>query len=149
MKASEDMRAPMAFLLGKLDFMKDFRDFDVKPQGTNYLVVAHAKNDKLPYEEVQMLVTPEYAIQRLVIQGQDQSILTFQFAAEKLNPPVDDSEFKFQMPAGATLVGPDGGPVMAEYVLKYADPAGRDPSSGRRRRLPRRICASASRSKVS
>lgn len=109
LKASDDMRAPMAFLLGKLDFAKDFRDFEVKPDGTNYLVVARAKSDKLPYERVQMLVTPDYEIQRLVINGQDQSILTFQFSGERVNPPVDDSQFKFQMPAGATLVAPEGG----------------------------------------
>jgi outer membrane lipoprotein carrier protein len=109
LKASDDMRAPMAFLLGKLDFAKDFRDFEVKQEGTNYLVVARAKNDKLPYERVQMLVTPEHAIQRLVIDGQDQSILTFQFADEKVNPPVDDAQFKFQMPPGATLTASDGG----------------------------------------
>ena len=109
LKASDDMRAPMAFLLGKLDFMKDFRDFQVKQEGPNYLVVARAKSDKLPYEQVQMLVAPDYSIQRLVIQGQDQSILTFQFAQEKVNPPVDDEQFKFQMPAGAALVAPEGG----------------------------------------
>ena len=66
LKASDDMRVPMAFLLGKLDFAKDFRDFEVKPEGTNYLVVAHPKSDKLPYEKVQMLVTPDHTIQRLV-----------------------------------------------------------------------------------
>lgn len=109
LKASDDMRAPMAFLLGKLDFAKDFRDFEVKQEGPNYLVVARAKNDKLPYERVQMLVTPDHAIQRLVIDGQDQSILTFQFADEKVNPPVDDAQFKFQMPPGATLTASDGG----------------------------------------
>jgi outer membrane lipoprotein carrier protein len=109
LKASDDMRAPMAFLLGKLDFAKDFRDFEVKPEGPNYLVVARAKSDKLPYEKVQMLVTPDHTIQRLVIDGQDQSILTFQFAQEKLNPPVDDAQFKFQMPPGATLVASEGG----------------------------------------
>ena len=37
LKASDDMRAPLAFLLGKLDFAKDFRDFELKPDGTNYL----------------------------------------------------------------------------------------------------------------
>jgi outer membrane lipoprotein carrier protein len=109
LKASDDMRAPMAFLLGKLDFAKDFRDFEVKQEGTNYLVVARAKNDKLPYERVQMLVTPDHAIQRLVIDGQDQSILTFQFTDEKVNPAVDDAQFKFQMPPGATLTASDGG----------------------------------------
>ncbi len=67
LKASEDMRAPLAFLLGKLDFAKDFRDFELKPEGMNYLITAKAKNDKFPYEKVQMLVTPDYEIQRLVI----------------------------------------------------------------------------------
>jgi outer membrane lipoprotein carrier protein len=104
LKESEDMRAPLAFLLGKLDFSKEFREFTVKPDGVNFIVTAKAKSDKLPYEKVEMQVTPDYQIQRLVVNGQDQSILAFQFAQEKLNPAVDDARFKFQMPAGATLV---------------------------------------------
>jgi len=104
LKASEDMRAPLAFLLGKLDFSKEFRDFEVKPDGANVLVTARAKNDKLPYERVEMLVTPDYRISRLVVNGQDGSILSFQFDQEKLNPPVNDALFKFQMPAGASMV---------------------------------------------
>ena len=109
LKASDDMRAPLAFLLGKLDFGKDFRDFEVKPEGANRLVIAKAKNDKLPYANVQMLITPEDQIQRLIVNGQDLSILTFQFDGEKLNPPVDDALFKFQMPADATMVDAEGG----------------------------------------
>jgi outer membrane lipoprotein carrier protein len=109
LKASEDMRAPLAFLLGKLDFAKEFRDFDVKPDGANYVVVtAKAKTDRLPYEKIEMLIAPDYEIQRLVVNGQDLSILTFQFDGEKLNPPVDDALFKFQMPTGATLVDAKG-----------------------------------------
>jgi outer membrane lipoprotein carrier protein len=107
LKASDDMRAPLAFLLGKLDFGKEFRDFDIKPEGANYLITAKAKTDQLPYNGVQMLVTPGFEIQRLVVNGQDLSVLTFQLDGEKLNPPVNDALFKFQMPAGATLV--DGG----------------------------------------
>jgi outer membrane lipoprotein carrier protein len=108
LKASEDMRAPLAFLLGKLDFSKEFRDFEVKPDGANFLVAAKANSDQLPYEKIEMLVTPEYQIQRLVVNGQDQSVLTFQFDQEKLNPAVNDALFKFQMPAGATLVAEGG-----------------------------------------
>ncbi len=108
LKASEDMRAPLAFLLGKLDFSKEFRDFDLKPAGADFLVTARAKNDSLPYEKIEMLITADYQIHRLVVNGQDQSILTFRFDNEKVNPPVDDALFKFQMPAGATLV-PEGG----------------------------------------
>jgi outer membrane lipoprotein carrier protein len=108
LKASDDMRAPLAFLLGKLDFAKDFRDFELKPEGMNYLLTAKAKSDKFPYEQVQMLVTPDYEIERLVISLQDMSLLTFQLDGEKVNPPVDDTLFKFQMPAGATLVDAEG-----------------------------------------
>ncbi|HEX5230052.1 MAG TPA: outer membrane lipoprotein carrier protein LolA [Bryobacteraceae bacterium] len=108
LKASDDMRAPLAFLLGKLDFAKEFRDFEIKPDGANYLITAKAKSDKLPYDKVQMLVTPAFEIQRLVINGQDLSVLTFQLDGERLNPPVNDAQFKFQMPAGATLVDSEG-----------------------------------------
>ncbi len=108
LKASDDMRAPLAFLLGKLDFAKDFRNFDLKPEGAQYLITAKAKSDKLLYGKIQMLVTGDYQIQRLIIDGQDLSILTFQLDDEKLNPPVDDALFKFQMPAGATLVDAEG-----------------------------------------
>ena len=108
LKASDDLRAPLAFLLGKLDFAKDFRNFELKPEGGNYMITANAKNDKVPYEKIQMLVTPDYEIQRLVVNGDDLSLLTFQLDGEKLNPPVNDGVFKFQMPAGATLVDAEG-----------------------------------------
>ncbi len=108
LKASDDMRAPLAFLLGKLDFAKDFRDFEIKPEGGNSVITAKAKTDKLPYEKIQMLVTPDFQIQRLVIDAQDQSTLTFQLDGEKLNPAVDDAQFQFHMPAGATLVDAEG-----------------------------------------
>jgi outer membrane lipoprotein carrier protein len=108
LKASEDMHAPLAFLLGKLDFAKEFRDFDVQPEGANSLITAKARSEKFPYEKIQMLVSPDFEIQRLVIHGQDLSLLTFQLDGEKLNPSVDDALFKFQMPAGATLVQAEG-----------------------------------------
>jgi outer membrane lipoprotein carrier protein len=109
LKASEDMRAPLAFLLGKLDFAKDFRNFEMQPEGANYVITAQAKYDKLPYDKVQMLISPDGQIQRLVVNTQDLAILTFQFDGETLNPPVDDALFKFQMPAGATMVDAEGG----------------------------------------
>jgi len=108
LKASEDMHAPLAFLLGKLDFAKEFRDFELKREGANYLITAKAKNENIRYEMIQMVVTPDFAIQRLVIHGQDLSILTFQLDGEKVNPPVSDALFKFEMPAGATLVDAEG-----------------------------------------
>ena len=108
LKSTDDMRAPLAFLLGKLDFAKEFRGFQIKPDGANYVITAQAKTDKLPYDKVEMLVSPAFEIQRLVVNSPDQSVLTFQLDGEKLNPHVNDALFKFQMPAGATLVDSEG-----------------------------------------
>ena len=109
LKESEDMRAPLAFLLGKLDFNKEFRDFVLKTEGADFVISANAKSDKLPYEKIEMLVTGSWEIRRLVISGQDSSVLVFEFDQEKLNPRVDDSQFKFKMPAGATLASGETG----------------------------------------
>jgi len=108
LKASEDMRAPLAFLLGKLNFSREFKNFQTKPAGTDTLVTAFASSDKLPYGKVEMLVSPSFEIHRLVVTGTDQSILTFTFAGEKVNPKVDDAVFRFHMPPGATLADAEG-----------------------------------------
>ena len=109
LKESDDMRAPLAFLLGKLDFQKEFRDFIVSPQSPFWKIAAKAKNDKLPYEHIEMLIATDYSIQRLIITGQDKSLLDFQFEKEQVNPAVNDALFKFQMPPGATLVNGEAG----------------------------------------
>ena len=109
LKESDDMRAPLAFLLGKLDFQREFRDFIVSPQAPFWKITAKAKSDKLPYEHIEMLIATDYSIQRLIITGQDNSILDFQFEREQVNPTVNDALFKFQMPPGATLVNGEAG----------------------------------------
>ena len=105
LSASEDMRAPLAFLLGKLDFQREFKDFDVKTNTAtaSWDIVAHASSDRLPYTTIEMTVSPDYEITWLKVTGVDQSVLTFSFSGEKLNPPVKDALFKFVMPPGATL----------------------------------------------
>ena len=104
LKESDDMRAPLAFLLGKLDFSKEFRDITMRPDGSDTLVVAKAKSDKLPYDRIEMLVTPSYEIRDLTVNGLDQSVLKFHFDQERLNPEVDDRWFHFQPPPGAKIV---------------------------------------------
>jgi len=103
LKASEDMRAPLAFLLGKLDFSREFKNFEAKPASADTVITAWAASDKLPYDKVEMSVSPAFEIHRLVVTGTDKSILTFTFAGEKVNPKVDDAMFHFRMPPGAIL----------------------------------------------
>ena len=47
LKESEDMRAPLAFLLGKLDFDKEFKSFEVRKDGAQSWIVAQPKSANL------------------------------------------------------------------------------------------------------
>jgi len=101
---SEDLRAPLAFLLGELDFWRDFRRFVTRPEEAGISISAEPKSDQAPYTQVEFLVTPANQISYLRIQGQDQSVMEFRFKAEKLNPRLADGLFRFQPPAGVEVV---------------------------------------------
>ena len=59
LKETEDMRAPMAFLLGRLDFDKDFGRYTARPEDNGVFITAQPKSDRLPYREVSFLVGPD------------------------------------------------------------------------------------------
>jgi outer membrane lipoprotein carrier protein len=110
LKETEDMRAPLAFLLGKLDFRKDFDHFAVSAgDGGGTTITALPKSDKLPYRQVEFTVTPQFEIRKLNVAAQDGSVLSYGFTNEKVNPPVNDKQFRFVLPPGATFVNPGQG----------------------------------------
>lgn len=106
LKETEDMRAPLAFLLGRLDMKKEFRDFALRPgpdAGRTWLT-AQSKNDRAPYDSIEMLITADGSIEELRVAGHDQSLMAFTFKSEHLNPVVNDSLFHFAIPPGADVV---------------------------------------------
>lgn len=104
LKSTDDLRAPMAFLLGKLDLKKEFRSFQTTAVGPDTSLIAEAKSDRLPYEKVQMTIGPDFAIHALTVQGRDGSTLGFEFRNEVLNPALSDQAFRFTPPPGAEVV---------------------------------------------
>ncbi len=104
LKNTEDMRAPLAFLLGKLNMKKEFRAISVRPAENGSWLDAQSKTDRLPYQSIQMLVVGSGQIQQLQVQGRDESITHYQFANERVNPPVADSLFHFRVPVVAEVV---------------------------------------------
>ncbi|MEZ5401266.1 MAG: outer membrane lipoprotein chaperone LolA [Bryobacteraceae bacterium] len=104
LRESDDMRAPLAFLMGRLDFHRDFKKFRTTPEGEDTYVIAEPKSDKAPYTQVAFLVTPDYRIKMLRVNGQDQSIMVYRLENEQTNPSLADGMFQFKMPAGAILV---------------------------------------------
>ena len=103
-KESDDMRAPLAFLLGKLHFDKEFRNVRSAPATGGTRITADPKTDSLPYTKVEFVVGPDSQIRSVQVTGYDQSILQFDFDQEKLNPPLEARLFQFRMPPGAALV---------------------------------------------
>jgi outer membrane lipoprotein carrier protein len=104
LKDTEDMRAPLAFLLGRLDLRKEFRAFETRQGEGGVWLDASAKTDRLPYNKVEMLITPDGSIAKLNVVGRDQSLLSYDFTDEKINLPLGDSLFHFQIPPGAEVV---------------------------------------------
>ncbi|MCL4401374.1 MAG: outer membrane lipoprotein carrier protein LolA [Acidobacteria bacterium] len=104
LKESEDMRAPLAFLLGKLDFSKEFKEITSRSEGGLTIITAKPKTDTLPYTSVEFAVTPDRQIRRVKVTGYDKSVLDFTFTGEKLNPPLESAVFKFKTPPGAEVV---------------------------------------------
>ena len=100
LKEADDMRGPLAFLLGKLDFSRDFDKYETSADGA---ITAIPKNPNLPYSEVTFRTGPDFSIQKLSVKGAE-GVLDYMFDGEQRNPPLMDSLFKFVLPAGAVLI---------------------------------------------
>jgi outer membrane lipoprotein carrier protein len=102
-KETEDMRAPLAFLLGRLHFEKDFQNFQSRQDGAVTAITAEPKSADLAYTKVEFAVSPDFQIRRLQVTGQDHSVHEFKFDQEKMNPPLNGKLFEFQLPPGSML----------------------------------------------
>ena len=103
-KESDDMRAPLAFLLGRLDFQRDFRKFITRQRGSDLSITAEPRSDSAPFTQVEFRVGPAFEIRELEVTGLDNSVMLYRFENEKLNPPLSDKLFRFQPPPGAEIV---------------------------------------------
>jgi outer membrane lipoprotein carrier protein len=104
LKESDDVRVPLAFLLGKLHFDKEFMNVKWRTEGTGLRIVADPKSDSLPYSDVEFLISAQNEIREVKVTGFDKSVLVYTFDQEKLNPTVDPKLFQFKVPAGAEVV---------------------------------------------
>jgi outer membrane lipoprotein carrier protein len=103
-KESDDLRAPLGFLLGKLDFWRDFKRFISRPEGADVRITAEPSSERSPYSQVEFVVSPSREIRYLKILGQDQSVMEFRFSQERLDQPLPESLFRFEPPAGVEIV---------------------------------------------
>jgi outer membrane lipoprotein carrier protein len=114
-KKLEDLRSPLAFLLGKTKLEKELQGLslapDVTPLAAGDVVfrgVPQALADRI--SEIVLEVTPQHQIARIVIQEVDGSSTEYRFNDQKEDVAVADQEFEFRPPPGTEtvddLIGP-------------------------------------------
>ena len=108
-KKLEDVRSPLAFLLGKTKLMKELRGLsaasDIEPLGSGNTVlrgVPTALADQV--SEIILEVTPQGRIVRLAMHGVDGASTEYRFSDQKEDVSIADSRFDFRAPAGTEVV---------------------------------------------
>ena len=111
----EDIRSPLAFLLGKTKLEKELQGLslaaDVTPLQPGNVVlrgVPQALADRI--SEVLVEVTPVHQIARIVIQEVDGAVTEYRFGEMKEDVEIGDARFQFKPPAGTETVEGGLGP---------------------------------------
>jgi outer membrane lipoprotein carrier protein len=109
MRNLDDLRSPLAFLLGKSKLEKELQALsfapDVqpwKPGDAMLRGVPKGLEDRV--SQVLLEITPDHQIARIMIHGLDDSITEYRFSDQKENLEVADGKFRFSAPAGSEVV---------------------------------------------
>ena len=108
-KKLEDVRSPLAFLLGKTKLEKELRGLSVAPDvqalaAGNVVLrgIPTALSDQI--SEIRLEITPDNRIARLVVEGVDGASTEYRFSDQKEDVPIADGRFDFKAPAGTEVV---------------------------------------------
>ena len=108
-KQLDDLRSPLAFLLGKAKLEKELEGLSIAPDASgispgNVVLrgVPKALADRV--NEVVLEITPERLIRRLTIEAADGSQTEYLFSEQKENVEVSDQRFRFVPPEGVEVI---------------------------------------------
>ena len=108
-KKLEDLRSPLAFLLGKTKLEKELRGLslapDVEPLESGDVVlrgVPKGLEDQI--SEIVLEVTPDKRIARLIMQEVDGASTEYRFSDQKEDVAIPDARFGFKPPAETEIV---------------------------------------------
>jgi outer membrane lipoprotein carrier protein len=113
-KKLDDLRSPLAFLLGKTKLEKELQALslapDVVPLAAGDVVlrgVPKSLADRV--SQVLLEITPEHWISRILIEEVDGSVTEYRFNSQKEDVAVADQRFQFAAPAGVEVIDGDWG----------------------------------------
>jgi outer membrane lipoprotein carrier protein len=104
-----DLRSPLAFLLGKTKLDKELTGLSLAPDvaplfpGDSVLRgVPEALADRV--SDIVLEVTPEHRILRIIINEVDGSVTEYRFTGEKENVAIPEAQFQFKPPPGTETI---------------------------------------------
>jgi outer membrane lipoprotein carrier protein len=108
-KDLDDLRSPLAFLLGKTKLDKELQGLSFAPdvqawQAGNWVLRGVPKGMEDRVEQIVLEVAPDYRIARILIHGRDDSITEYRFSNQKENVSFPDNQFQFAPPPGTETV---------------------------------------------
>jgi len=108
-KKLEDIRSPLAFLLGKTKLEKELRGLSLAPDiaplqagGTVLRGVPKGLEERI--SEIVLEIAPDNRIVRLIIQDADGASTDYRFSDQKEDVAIADGRFDFRAPAGIEIV---------------------------------------------
>src|SRR5713226_7933409 len=111
----DDLRSPLAFLLGKTRLEKELQGLslapDVTPLNPEDVVVRgvpQALADRV--SEILLEIAPDHKIVRIVITEVDASVTEYRLSQQQEDVPIADNQFRFSPPAGTETVEGSLGP---------------------------------------
>jgi outer membrane lipoprotein carrier protein len=113
LKDVDDLRSPLAYLLGKTRLEKQFSGLSLAPdvppqQPGNYILRGVPKF--LPQVSLVLFeVTPQGEITRIVVEQEDGSTVEYRFTNAKENVSISDSRFQFSPPPGVEVMDAEPG----------------------------------------
>jgi outer membrane lipoprotein carrier protein len=115
MRKLEDLRSPLAFLLGKTKLEKELTGLGFAPEVRpwkegNLLLKGAPRGMEDRVQDVLLEVTPGYQIARILIHGVDDSITEYRFSDQKEDVAMADGRFQFAPPAGSETIEEQTGP---------------------------------------
>lgn len=108
-KALDDLRSPLRYLLGHSKLEKEFRGLSLAPDVTpleagDVVLRGVPKGMEDTISQVLLEITPDRHIRAITIEEVDGTTTQFQLSEQKENVPVADQRFSFKPPAGVETV---------------------------------------------
>jgi outer membrane lipoprotein carrier protein len=114
LKELQDLRSPLAFLLGKTKLEKELDGLSFAPNvqtwkadGAILRGVPRGMEDRV--NQVLIEVTPDHRIARIMIHALDDSVTEYRFSSQREDVQIPDSKFRFSAPAGTETIEDESG----------------------------------------